>query len=88
EQQPEILMTRGSQSAVDNAAGGVVAPHRVYGDADHSEELGFVYGAHLASAVIPAVRARAVWLFRLAAVRAIARLRRHERVVRAALRGP
>ena len=37
EQKPEIEMTRGSQGAVDDAAGGVVAPHRVYGDADHVE---------------------------------------------------
>ena len=34
-QKPEIEMTRGSQGAVDDAAGSVVAPHRVYGDADH-----------------------------------------------------
>jgi hypothetical protein len=53
-------VTRGSQSAVDDAAGGMVAPHRVYGDADHSKELRLVDGAHLAAAVVPAVRARAV----------------------------
>ena len=38
EQKPEIEMTRGSQGAVDDAAGRVVAAHRVYGDANHSEE--------------------------------------------------
>jgi hypothetical protein len=47
--------------------------------------LALVDGAHLAAAVIPAMRARAVWRFRLAAVRAIARLGGYQRVVRAAL---
>jgi hypothetical protein len=85
EQEPEILVTRGSQSAVDDAAGSVVAPHRVYGDADHSEELRLVDCAYLSTAVVPAVRTRAVWLLRLAAIRAVARLRRHERIVGAPL---
>jgi hypothetical protein len=48
--------------------------------------LALVDGAHLASTVVPAMRARAVWRFRLAAVRAIARLRGHERIVGAPLR--
>ena len=56
----EIEMTRGSQGAVDNAAGSVVATHRVYGDANHSEELRLFDCAHLSAAVVPAVRAGAV----------------------------
>lgn len=85
EEKPEIEVTRGGQCAVDDAAGGVIAPHRVYGDADHSEKLRLVDRAHLPAAIVPAVRARAVRRFRLAAVRAVARLRRDERVVRAPL---
>jgi hypothetical protein len=49
--------------------------------------LALVDGAYLAAAVIPAVRAGAVWRFGLAAVRAIARLGGHQRVVSAALGG-
>jgi hypothetical protein len=78
-------MTRGSQGAVDDAARGVVAPHRVYGDAYHSEGLRFVDRANLSALVVPAVRAGAVRRFRLSAVRAVARLRRDERIVSAAL---
>ena len=37
-QKPEIEMTRSSQGAVDDAAGGVVAAHRVYGDSNHEGE--------------------------------------------------
>ena len=37
--QTEIEMPRGGQRAVDDAAGSVVAPHRVYGDANHEVGL-------------------------------------------------
>jgi hypothetical protein len=38
-QELQVEVTRGSNGAVNDAAGGVVAPHRVYGDTDH--EIGF-----------------------------------------------
>jgi hypothetical protein len=53
-------MARCSQGAIDDAAGSVVAPHRVHGDANHSGGLCLVDGAYLSAAIVPAMRARAV----------------------------
>jgi hypothetical protein len=80
-------MASSGERAVDDAARGVVAPHRVYRYSYHPESLRLVDGSHLAAAVIAAMRAGAVRLLRLAAMWALAGLRHGERVMSAALGG-
>ena len=48
-------MTRGDQRAVDDAAGAVVAAHRVDGDAHQSQQVGWLT-AEVSSFQLPASR--------------------------------